>query len=128
MRLLTLPSAIQESVAKSYISMGHAKAILALDQEDKQLLLHELILRDDLTVREAEQAASRISEKAKKQQLTYVERDFYLEQLAEKMRGHFGTKVCIQANGKKGRISLDYYGWDDLERLLNLLGLETASD
>ncbi len=126
LRLLTLPASIQESVAKNYISMGHAKAILALDQEDKQILLHELILRDDLSVREAEQAAHRLGEKAKKQQLTYVTRDFYLEQLAEKMREHFGTKVCIQAQGKKGRISLDYYGWDDLERLLNLLGLPSS--
>ncbi len=127
LRLLALPQTIQESIVKGCVTMGHAKAILALDQEDKQILLHELILRDDLNVREAEQAASRIGEKAKKQQLSYVPRDFYLEQLAEKIRERFGTKVSIQAKGKKGRISLDYYNFDDLDRLLALLGVSHES-
>lgn len=123
LRLLTLPQPIQESVAKGCISMGHAKAILALDQEGKQALLHELILRDDLTVREAEQGARRIGEKAKKQQLSYVPRDFYLEELADKIRERLGTQVSIQAKGKRGRISIDYYNFDDLDRLLALLGV-----
>lgn len=124
LRLLTLPQSIQESVAKCFITMGHAKAILALDQEDKQALLHEIILRDGLSVREAEQAAARIGEKAKKQKLTYVTRDFYLEQLADKIRGRLGTKVSIQSKGKRGRISIDYYCFDDLDRLLALLGIK----
>jgi ParB family chromosome partitioning protein len=123
LRLLALPQAIQESIAKNCITMGHAKAILALDQEEKQILLHELILRDDLSVREAEQAAQRIGEKAKKQQLHYVSRDFYLEQLANRMREKLGTQVLIQAKGKKGRISIDYYSLEDLDRLLVLLGV-----
>jgi ParB family chromosome partitioning protein len=123
LRLLTLPPAIQESILKDFISMGHAKAILALEQEEKQMLLHELILRDDLNVRETEQAARRIGEKAKKQQLSYVTRDFYLEHLADKMREKLGTQVSIQAKGKKGRISIDYYSLDDLDRLLHLFGV-----
>lgn len=124
LRLLTLPQGIQEGVAKDCISMGHAKAILALDREDKQVLLYELILRDDLTVREAEQAAGRIADKAKKQKLSYASRDFYLEQLADKMRERLGTKVLIQAKGKRGRISIDYYNLDDLDRLLAILGIK----
>lgn len=123
LRLLSLPSIIQESIAKDFITMGHAKAILALDQIEKQMLLHEIILRDDLNVREAEQAAQRIGEKAKKQQLTYVPRDFYLEQLADKIREKLGTQVTIQAKGKKGKISIDYYNLDDLDRLLALFGV-----
>lgn len=124
LRLLTLPQTIQESIAKSFVSMGHAKAILALDQEDKQTLLHELILRDDLSVREAEKAAARISEKARKQQLSYVPRDFYLDQIADKIRESLGTQVAIQSRGKKGRIIIDYYNLDDLDRLLSLFGVK----
>lgn len=124
LRLLTLPLPIQESIAKDLITMGHAKAILALEQDEKQILLHELILRDDLSVREAEQAAQRIGEKAKKQQLSYVPRDFYLEQIADKIREKLGTQVLIQAKGKKGRISIDYYNLDDLDRLLVLFGVK----
>ena len=124
LRLLTLPQSIQDSISKGFISMGHAKAILALDQEEKQALLHELILRDDLSVRESEKAAVRIGEKAKRKQLTYVPRDFYLEHLADKIRTRLGTQVSIQCKGKGGRISIDYYHLDDLDRLLAILGVK----
>jgi ParB family chromosome partitioning protein len=124
LRLLTLPSVVQISILQGVLSMGHAKAILALETEDKQKLLHDLILRDDLNVREAEQAAARINQKAKKQQLSYEARDFYLEQLAEKIQLKLGTKVVIQGKGKKGRISINYYNLDDLERLLEIFGVQ----
>ncbi|HRD55980.1 MAG TPA: ParB/RepB/Spo0J family partition protein [Parachlamydiaceae bacterium] len=123
LRLLLLPKEIQESVSSNAISMGHAKAILSLEGIEKQKLLHELILRDDLSVREAEAGALRIAEKAKRQKLSYVTRDFHLEQLAEKIQKKLGTKVFIQGKGKKGRISIDYYNLDDLDRLLYLFGI-----
>lgn len=123
LRLLTLPQMIQESLICETITMGHAKAILSLDREEKQMLLHEIILRDDLNVRQAEVAALRIGEKAKKQQLKYISRDFYLEQLAEKIREKLGTQVLIQGKGKRGRITIDYYSLDDLDRLLLLFGV-----
>lgn len=123
LRLLSLPIYIQNSLSSALITMGHAKAILALDDMDKQSLLHELILRDDLSVREAEQAATRIGEKAKKKQLQYVPRDFYIEQLAEKIQRQIGTKAIIHHKGKRGYLSLYYYNLDDLDRLLNLLGV-----
>lgn len=123
LRLLTLPKNIQDSVSSGRITMGHAKAILALGGFEKQNLLHELILRDDLTVRESEEAVVRISEKAKKKNLPYVNRDFYLEQLAERIQQRLGTKVSIQGKGKKGRIYIDYYNLDDLDRLLALFGV-----
>jgi ParB family transcriptional regulator, chromosome partitioning protein len=124
LRLLALPPSIQDSLRMGAITMGHAKAILALSG-DKQHLLHELILRDDMNVREAEIAAARIGEKAKKQQLSYETRDFYLEQISEKIQHKLGTKVTIQSKGssKKGRITIDYYSYDDLDRLLALLGV-----
>ena len=123
LRLLSLPKAIQNSLSSALITMGHAKAILALDNADKQNLLLELILRDDLSVREAEQAATRIAEKAKKKQLKHVSRDFYIEQLAEKIQRQVGTKTVIHSKGKRGYISLYYYNLDDMDRLLDLLGV-----
>jgi ParB family chromosome partitioning protein len=122
-RLLSLPQAIQDSVSKGFISMGHAKVILSLVGEERQTLLHELILRDDLTVRAAEKSAEKISEKVTKKAPLYVENDFLLNQLAEKMQHRLGTKVVIQGMGKKGRISIDYYSYDDLDRLLAILGV-----
>ena len=120
LRLLGLPKNIQDSVSADTITMGHAKAILSLEGFEKQNLLHELILRDDLNVREAEEAALRISQKAKRQALPYVNRDFYLEQVAGRIQEKLGTKVAIQGKGKKGRITIDYYSLDDLDRLIAL--------
>lgn len=118
LRLLGLPKNIQDSVSSDTITMGHAKAILALDGFEKQNLLYEIIVRDDLNVREAEEAALRISQKAKRQNLAYANRDFFLEQIAERIQQRLGTKVSIQGKGKKGRISIDYYNLDDLDRLI----------
>lgn len=121
LRLLTLPKTIQESVSNGSLSMGHAKAVLSLEGFDKQELLHDLILRDELSVREAEQAALRIESRVKKKELVMVTRDFFLEDIAEKLQHKLGTKVTIQGTGKKGRISIDYYNLDDLDRLIEQL-------
>lgn len=130
LRLLALPQNIQDSVSADSITMGHAKAILSLEGSDKQNLLHELILRDSLTVRESEEKALHLAEKFKKQPPVYISRDFYLEQLAEKIQHKLGTKVHIQAKtpkgngkGKGGRITIDYYNLDDLDRLLSIFGI-----
>ncbi|MBS4169070.1 ParB/RepB/Spo0J family partition protein [Parachlamydia sp. AcF125] len=119
LRLLTLPTYIQEDVSNHVITMGHAKAILSQPDLEKQNLLYELILRDELTVREAEKASLRIQEKAKKNALVYANRDFFLEQLSEKLQRKLGTKVHIMGKGKKGRITIDYYSLDDLDRVLS---------
>jgi ParB family transcriptional regulator, chromosome partitioning protein len=126
LRLLGLPKKIQDSVVDGSITMGHAKAILSLEDFDKQHLLYEIVIRDALNVRETEEAAQRIGEKAKKKGLVYVNRDIYLEQLAEKIQEKLGTKVMIQGKGKRGRMTIDYYNLDDLDRLLLLLGVESS--
>lgn len=118
LRLLSLPKNIQDSVSSDTITMGHAKAILSVEGFEKQNFLHELIVRDDLNVREAEEAALRLSQKVKRQNLAYVNRDFYLDQIADRIQKKLGTKVLIQGKGKKGRISIDYYSLDDLDRLI----------
>lgn len=126
LRLLTLPKYIQDDVSKNVITMGHAKAILSQPDLEKQHLLYELILRDELTVREAEQASLRIQEKAKKNALVYANRDFFLEQLSEMLQRKLGTKVHILGKGKKGRITIDYYSLDDLDRVLSFFESEGA--
>jgi ParB family transcriptional regulator, chromosome partitioning protein len=124
LRLLSLPKGIQDSLYKGLISMGHAKAILSLEGFEKQLCLHDLILRDSLSVREAEESAQRLSQKAKKKSIIYATRDMHLEQLEEKLQYKLGTKVSIQGKGRRGRISIDYFTLDDLDRLLVLLGIQ----
>lgn len=123
LRLLSLPKNIQQSLSKNMLTMGHAKLILSLEGSELQNLLHEMILRDNLTVRETEETVIRLTEKSKMRTLTYKTRDFYLEQLAEKMQQKLGTKVSIQGQGKRGRVTICYYSLDDLDRVLALLDI-----
>jgi ParB family chromosome partitioning protein len=121
LRLLALPKNIQDAVTHETITMGHAKAILSLEGFEKQNLLYEIIVRDDLSVREAEEAAIRIAQRAKRQNLAYANRDFFLEQIAQRLQEKLGTKVMVQGKGKKGRITIDYYSLDDLDRLIAMI-------
>lgn len=124
LRLLTLPLSIQNSLVKNEMTMGHAKAILGLDQVDQQILLHAILLRDNLTVRATEQVASRMGQKAKKKQPHGISRDVHLEQLVDKIREKLGTQVFIQSKGEGGQIIINYYNLDNLDHLLTLLGIQ----
>lgn len=124
LRLLSLPILIQESLLKNCISMGHAKAILSVENQEKQLQLHQLILNKDLTVRQAEQIANQLGEKLKKIKVINTDRNIYLEDLSGKLRERFGTNVSIESEGEKGKITIDYYDLEDLDRLLTLFGIQ----
>jgi ParB family chromosome partitioning protein len=125
LRLLSLPPLIQQSLLKGHITMGHAKAILSLDTEEKQTLLHGVILKDGISVRAAEMMALKIEHRERKQRIKEVNGDFFLDLIAEKIQQQLATKVNIQsrAEGKGGRIYIDYYSFDDLDRLIKLLGV-----
>jgi ParB family transcriptional regulator, chromosome partitioning protein len=121
LRLLSLPKPIQESLRGEQITMGHAKAILSLEI-DQQLLLHEMIVRDRLNVRQAEVSAQKMQEAKKPLQPRL--RDVHLAHLAEQLQKKLGTKVAIKGNKGKGRLLIDYFSLDDLERILIALGWE----
>jgi ParB family chromosome partitioning protein len=102
--------------------MGHAKAILSLTDNEKQQLLHEIIKRDALTVRQTEAAAAKLSKRAKSGKLVHRTKDFHLEELSDNLQEKLNSRVQIQPLGKKkGRITIDYYDWADLDRLYNLI-------
>lgn len=126
-RLLKLPKRILDSLQKSEISMGHARAIINLPDETAQLRVWQRIVRDELSVRKVEELVNSIyrkqppapprPKKASGQQTTP-----HLEELSRKLHPVYGTKVHITA-GKdgKGSISFEFYSDDDLDRLIDLL-------
>ncbi|MFQ5729356.1 MAG: ParB/RepB/Spo0J family partition protein [Waddliaceae bacterium] len=121
LRLLALPRKIQESLSTGEISMGHAKAILSVEGFEKQLLLHEQVVDEDLSVRATEQAARQMDKMPKRRLSNFSTRDCYLQDLQEILQHKLGTKVTIQSKGKRGRISIDYYSLDDLDRILEIM-------
>lgn len=123
LRLLSLPSNIQEGTSAGEITMGHAKAILSIDNRESQQELYRMVVQQNLSVRAAEQAAARLV--AKKEQ-DKPKRDLFLQEIERLLMGHLGTKVSIQGGGKKGRIAIDYHSLEDLDRILELLGMKQA--
>lgn len=121
LRLLTLPPAIQISLKNDLITMGHAKAILSLSKVDQQMILHDWILRNNLSVRETEEAAKKIENP---NPIKIKEISPFVESLTRKMEEHFGVKVTIRENKGEGSVTLDFYSLDDLDRLLNLMGVD----
>ncbi|MFT3990392.1 MAG: ParB/RepB/Spo0J family partition protein [Luteolibacter sp.] len=129
MRLLDLHGDVQILVAQGRLSVGHAKAILSIKDQDTQLLASDQILRRQLTVRAAEKLAqSFLADQATsgadgKKTPAPREVDIHVRAITNRLREHFSTHVAIQHSPKKGRIEIEYYGDDDLQRLLELLGL-----
>lgn len=122
LRLLGLPKNIQDAVSANVITMGHAKAILAVPGFEKQNLLYERIVKEEFSVRQAEQAASHLAQKESKPKTHLDSRDVHLREIEERLQHQLGTKVTIQGSGKTGKICIDYYSLDDLDRLLALFG------
>lgn len=124
LRLLKLDPSIQEKVISRELSMGHARALLALEKTEDQRLAAEKIISGRLSVRETEKLVKQILHpkkirvKEKNEQL-----DAVYAALEEKLRKTTGTKVSInQGQGERGKIEIEYYSQDDLERIINLIG------
>lgn len=128
LRLLSLPASIQESLSKNFITMGHAKAILSLNDANKQQQLHEKIIQEGLSVREAEAFALNLLSPQKKEFASEKSsRNVFLDELARKMREKLGTNVVIEGDNEQGVVKIDYYSTEDLEMLDALLGEESCS-
>ena len=130
MRLLDLQSDIQVMVAKGHISVGHAKAILGIKEKKAQRAAADEVVRRKLTVRATErlvkdflQPSEPTSKKGGGANRPDRETRAILDQISEKLRQRFSTHVSVVHSPKKGRIELEYYGNDDLDRLLELLGV-----
>lgn len=122
LRLLNLPSEIQKYVSRGTISMGHARAILGLNNKQQQLLLAQKIIDEDLSVRIIEQMVNRLTKNVPREtKKKRNEPNRVIQQYEEKFRIHLGTAVKIQSGKKRGKIEIEYYSLDDLERILSLL-------
>jgi len=132
MRLLDLHPEVQVLVAKKSLSVGHAKVVLSLKDQATQLVASEQILRRQLTVRATEKliqsllAADEPGAEEARKAASSREPDVHIRAVTNRLRTHLATHVAIQHSPKKGRIEIEYYGNDDLQRLLDLLGLPVA--
>lgn len=121
MRLLKLPQTIQDAVVQQMITMGHARTLLSIDDPQKQYQVFLEIMERGVSVRQAEELSRGSVSDEKKQKREIKQKDHELVHLEEELRGILGTKVEIQAKKKRGKIVIEYYSLDDLDRILDLL-------
>lgn len=119
LRLLTLPVEIQRALMEGKITEGHARALLAIENPEKQRALFDLILKEELTVRETEDRARAISVRSH----VRSSRPEIPEMMAKEewLTEQLGTKVKIQTKGKGGRILIEYYSNEELNGILGRL-------
>lgn len=119
LRLLRLPEKIKEEIHLGRISMGHAKAILMLESKETQLELCDRIVKRGLSVREAEFFVRHRATGASRRR--FKKQDPSVQALEEELQKLLGTKVSIMHQKKRGRILIEYYSNEDLDRILDIL-------
>lgn len=125
MRLLDLQAPIQRHLADGHLTVGHAKAILGVKEPREQVTVAEQILRQNMTVRAAEKFVQDYHKKKPKASGSKKKSvDPHIVAIQNKLRDHFATHTTVQHGAKKGKIEIEYYGNDDLGRILNLLGVD----
>lgn len=123
MRLLKLNEKVQQMIIDDMISTGHARALLAIDDEEQQYMIANKIFDEKLSVRETEKLVKELKNpKKEKPQKPEVKNTFVYEDLEEKIKNIIGTKVHVnhKTNGK-GKIEIEYYSDNELERIFDLL-------
>ena len=122
MRLLKLSDKVQQMIIDDMISTGHARALLAIDDPELQYTLANKIFDEKLSVRETEKLVKEIKNPKKPKEKKVMENAFIYQDLEEKMKSVFGTKVSIASKGKgKGKIEIEYYSDDELEHLFDMM-------
>ncbi|HZE56351.1 MAG TPA: ParB/RepB/Spo0J family partition protein [Chthoniobacterales bacterium] len=124
MRLLDLHEQVQAWLIQGLLSVGHAKALLALKEPEEQRAVTETILRRSATVRATERLVARqLGGTRPRRRRQAAATSAAIDDLQNRLQEHLGTRVLIHHGEKRGRIEIEYYGNDDLQRVLGALGL-----
>lgn len=120
-RLLKLPEDIQNDIAAGRISAGHAKVLLALEEERQQRSLRDLIVSRGMSVREVERWIEKMKAIPAHRKKAALQKSADLMKIEERLRGAIGTQVRIIPGRRKGRVEIEYYSPEDLERIVEML-------
>jgi ParB family chromosome partitioning protein len=120
LRLLRLPEVIKHSLQKDLISMGHARSILSLESHGKQVEIHNLILKKGLSVRQTENTIKRIKQTGGKvsPRKTHRRETIFYGEVENELTRWLATRVRVMKKGKGGKIVIEFYSLEELERIL----------
>ena len=120
LRLLKLPEKLRYMTSEGSLSMGHARALAAIKDENFQIRLAEKVVEEGLSVRQIERMAQESGKTAAKKKPRKT-KSADEKRVEMELREKLGTKVSLQRKGARGKIEIEYYGRDELERLIDLL-------
>lgn len=121
LRILNLPKEVISLLESGQLSFGHAKVLLSCEDEKKQIALASKIVEEGMSVRDLEQAIKTPDKKEVKPKKVDLNMKLALKAYEEKVTKGLGTKVKIVGGKSKGKIEIEYYGTEDLERIVNLM-------
>lgn len=121
MRLLNLCESVQQYLVEGVISEGHGRALLSVDDSKEQELIAQKIIDDNLSVREVERFIKTMNAPKKEKSEEKVIENIYYKDVKEKLQNYFGTKVSINSKKDKGKIEIEYYSQEDLQRILEII-------
>ncbi len=119
LRLLKLPEEIRNLLAEGKISAGHARALINVSDKKKQAEICRRIIEEGLSVRMTEKLAS--EDKKEKKPRAKKEKSLEIKSVEDQLKNIYGTKININQKGKKGKIEIEYYNVDELNRIIDLL-------
>jgi ParB family transcriptional regulator, chromosome partitioning protein len=126
-RLLSLPPKIQELISAEKISMGHGRALLGLRQKAKLPALVDKIIQESLNVRQLEKLIQQLNENVPREtKKPEKKKDVFIQEREHSLRERFGTTVNIKQSKNKGKIEIEFFSKEDLERILEMLGQEES--
>ena len=124
LRLRQLPEQIKSSIAEGTLSMGHARTLLGAPTAALQTAAYRIVVSKGLSVRQTEALVKRLNTGAKQPPKPLPStKDRNLSDLSDELSRQFGTKVQIKQRGKKGKVEIEFYNDEDLDRLLGLFNL-----
>ncbi|MGB7998610.1 MAG: ParB/RepB/Spo0J family partition protein [Anaerobacillus sp.] len=127
LRLLQLPSEVQEYISEGKLTMGHGRAILGLKKKEGRKPLAERVLKEKLNVRQLENLITQLNQNVSRETKKGVKSDPYLKEKENNLRERFGTSVSIKKSKKKGKIEIEFFSEEDLDRILEVLEKEDHS-
>ncbi|GAA0079217.1 ParB/RepB/Spo0J family partition protein [Clostridium sp. CTA-5] len=122
MRLINLDKRVQQYLIEGIITEGHGRTLLSVDNNDLQYELAQQVIDNKLSVRELEKLIKNINEK-KPKDTKEKEANPYYQDVKNQLQNYFGTKVNIQNKKNKGKIEIEYYSEEDLQRILDIIDM-----
>jgi ParB family chromosome partitioning protein len=120
-RLLSLPDVVRESITAGNLSMGHGRALLGIKRKKLIPIISDKVMKENLNVRQLETLVQKMNEDVSRETSTGEKKDIFIEEKESQLREYFGTTVTIKKSKNKGKIEIEFFSEDDLERILELL-------